>query len=80
MSRLSGSITNTTSSANRSGRYESSGSVIAKRCLHCGEIKPASHISHPLCSIEIQKKVNEDENSRLAWLIMDRINGYGVTV
>jgi hypothetical protein len=73
MSRLSGSITNTQSSANRSGRYESSGSVIAKRCLHCGEIKPASHISHPLCSIEIQLDIQ-------ARKIMDKINGYGVTV
>jgi hypothetical protein len=71
MSRLSGSITNTQSSANRSGKYESSGSVIAKRCLHCGEEKITGK-SHPKCSPLIQLDMQVQK-------IMDKINGYGVT-
>ncbi len=48
---------------------ESSGAVIGKKCLWCGEVKPASHISHPECSKEIQLE-------KQAELIADRINGY----
>lgn len=79
MSNNMGQRTNTTTSKSAGGRYESSGSVIAKKCLHCGEDKLSGQ-SHPKCSKEIQKKAIKDEENRIAWLIMDKINGYGVMV
>jgi len=66
-----GQRTNTTSSKSAGGRYESSGSVIAKKCLHCGETKISGQ-SHPKCSPLIQLDI---ESQRF----MDYFNGYGVT-
>ena len=72
MSSNMGQRTNTTSSKSAGGRYESSGSVIAKKCLHCGEDKLSGQ-SHKNCSRLIQLDMQ-------ARKIMDKINGCGVTV
>lgn len=68
MSRLAGTMTNTASSANRSGRYESSGMLIAKKCLHCGEQKISGQ-SHPKCSPLIQLEIESQK-------IMDKLMGW----